>query len=90
MSAPHVAGIFALLKKIHPSWSPSAIKSAIMTTASTKYGNSQSPILDQATKLEATAFHYGSGHVRPDLAADPGLVYELRVKDYLNFLCAHG
>ncbi|TXG68107.1 hypothetical protein EZV62_009382 [Acer yangbiense] len=90
MSAPHVAGIFALLKKIHPNWSPSAIKSAIMTTASTKYGNSQSPILDQATKLEATAFHYGSGHVRPDLAADPGLVYELRVQDYLNFFCAHG
>ncbi|KAI9185159.1 hypothetical protein LWI28_004823 [Acer negundo] len=89
MSAPHVAGIIALLKKIHPNWSPSAIKSAIMTTASTN-GNSQSPILDQATKLEATAFHYGSGHVRPDLAADPGLVYELRVEDYMNFLCGHG
>ncbi|KAK3200170.1 hypothetical protein Dsin_023585 [Dipteronia sinensis] len=90
MSTPLVAGIVALLKKIHPNRSPSAIKSAIMTTASTKYGNSQSPILDQATKLEATAFHYGSGHVRPDLAADPGLVYGLRVEDYLNFLCTHG
>ncbi|KAK1581434.1 hypothetical protein Q3G72_006001 [Acer saccharum] len=31
-----------------------------------------------------------SGHVRPDLAADPGLVYELRIEDYLNFFCAHG
>ncbi|KAK2639986.1 hypothetical protein Ddye_027781 [Dipteronia dyeriana] len=90
MTTPHVAGIFALLKKIHPNRSPSAIKSAIMTTASTKYGNLQSPILDQATQLEATAFHYGSGNVRPDLAADPGLVYELRVEDYLNFLCGHG
>ncbi|KAK1583290.1 hypothetical protein Q3G72_022537 [Acer saccharum] len=59
-------------------------------SASTKYGKSQSPILDQATKLEATTFQYGSGHVRPDLAADPGLVYELRIEDYLNFFCAHG
>ncbi|GFP80262.1 co(2)-response secreted protease [Phtheirospermum japonicum] len=33
MSCPHVSGLAAMVKSWHPTWSPSAIKSAIMTTA---------------------------------------------------------
>ena len=33
MSSPHVAGLGALFKELHPSWSPMAIKSALMTSA---------------------------------------------------------
>lgn len=40
--------------------------------------------------LKATPFNYGSGHVRPNSAANPGLVYDLTTTDYMDFLCALG
>lgn len=33
MSCPHVSGLAAVVKQRHPSWSSSAIRSAIMTTS---------------------------------------------------------
>ncbi|KAE9592179.1 putative tripeptidyl-peptidase II [Lupinus albus] len=89
MSCPHIAGIVGLLKTLHPNWSPAAIKSAIMTTASTR-DKTKRPIQDAFDKTLATPFAYGSGHVQPNIAMDPGLVYDISIVDYLNFLCAYG
>ncbi|RVX08338.1 Subtilisin-like protease SBT5.3 [Vitis vinifera] len=86
MSCPHVSGIVGLLKTLHPDWSPAAIRSAMMTTARTM-DNSMEAILN-ASYFKATPFSYGAGHVRPNRAMNPGLVYDLNVNDYLNFLCA--
>lgn len=35
MSCPHVSGAAAYVKSFHPTWSPSAIQSALMTTGIT-------------------------------------------------------
>ncbi|CAN4104400.1 unnamed protein product [Withania somnifera] len=88
MSCPHVSGIVGLLKTLHPTWSPSAIKSAIMTTARTR-DNIIEPMLN-ASRIKTGPFAYGAGHVRPNRAMDPGLVYDLSIDDYLGFLCAQG
>ncbi|KAK2965208.1 hypothetical protein RJ640_019963 [Escallonia rubra] len=87
MSCPHVSGLLALLKGAHPDWSPAMIKSALMTTA---YARDQDGdlILDENNYNASTVWDIGAGHVDPEKAVDPGLVYDLTVEDYLNFLCA--
>ncbi|WVZ10816.1 hypothetical protein V8G54_015346 [Vigna mungo] len=85
MACPHVAGVVGLLKTLYPTWSPAAIKSAIMTTARTR-DNTGKAMLDVDGE-KANPFAYGSGHIRPNRAMDPGLVYDLSMNDYLNFLC---
>ncbi|KAH9653764.1 subtilisin-like protease SBT2.6 [Citrus sinensis] len=93
MAAPHIAGIAALVKQKHPYWSPAAIKSALMTTT-TKLDRASRPLQAQqyseteAMKLvTATPFDYGSGHVNPRAALDPGLIFDAGYVDYLGFLC---
>uniref|UniRef100_A0ACD5W0W3 Uncharacterized protein n=1 Tax=Avena sativa TaxID=4498 RepID=A0ACD5W0W3_AVESA len=86
MSCPHVSGIAGLVKAKYPDWSPAMIKSAIMTTASTG-ANDGSQIQDE-TGEAATPFSYGSGHAKPALALDPGLVYDTTPDDYTSFLCS--
>ena len=79
MSSPHVAGLGALMKELHPTWSPMAIKSALMTTAT--------DVLDGPNTNPLVIFRQGAGHVRPNSAADPGLVFDSGYNDWLNFIC---
>ncbi|XP_020413431.1 subtilisin-like protease SBT4.3 isoform X1 [Prunus persica] len=77
MSCPHAAGVAAYIKTFHPDWSPAAIKSSLMTTAKPMNGTSTFP----------GEFSYGSGHIDPVKAIDPGLVYDASKEDYIRLLC---
>ncbi|KAK6126759.1 hypothetical protein DH2020_039504 [Rehmannia glutinosa] len=89
MSCPHISGLAALLKAAHPNWSPSAIKSALMTTAYT-LDNTNSPLRDAADYSLSTPWAHGAGHVDPHKALSPGLVYDATPEDYIVFLCSLG
>lgn len=77
MAAPHIAGIAALVKVRHPDWSPMAIKSALMTTASD-------------VRHEPAPFNQGAGQVEPTTAMNPGLVYDAGANDWFGFLKGQG
>ena len=71
-----------------PPWSPAAIRSALMTTA-TQFDSDYLPIANNFNmERPATPLDFGSGHVHPQMAKDPGLVYDVHTQDYINFLCA--
>ena len=72
MSSPHMTALGALMHQAHPDWSPMMIKSALMTTAT------QSNDYD--------AFRWGAGHVDPNKAPDPGLVFDSNLNDWFAFL----
>ncbi|KAM7270369.1 hypothetical protein ACFE04_029583 [Oxalis oulophora] len=80
MACPHVTAIAAYVKSFHPHWSPSAIMSALKTTAS--------PMSAKGNR--GAEFAYGSGHINPVKVNDPGLVYDAGVEDYTKFLCGIG
>ncbi|KOM36940.1 hypothetical protein LR48_Vigan03g032100 [Vigna angularis] len=63
---------------------------SLVHIAATTRDNTNRPIHDGFVGKLATPFAYGSGHVQPDLAIHPDLVYDQGLTDYLNFLCAYG
>ncbi|KAH0764282.1 hypothetical protein KY285_000153 [Solanum tuberosum] len=91
MSCAHVSAIVATLKSQNPSWSPSAIRSAIMTTAS-QQSNTKSPVIVNSAYGEylATPYDFGAGVATLSGPSQPGLVYETKITDYLQFLCSQG
>ncbi|XP_059457639.1 cucumisin-like [Corylus avellana] len=80
MACPHATGAAAYVKSFHPTWSPAAIKSALMTTA----------IPMTAQKNLDAEYAYGAGYINPLKAPQPGLIYDIDALDYVNFLCVEG
>ncbi|CAN1288000.1 Subtilisin-like protease SBT2.2 [Linum perenne] len=93
MAAPHIAGLAALIKQKFPAFAPSAIASALSTTASI-WDKSGSAIMAQraysnpdVNQSPATPFDMGSGFVNATGALDPGLIFDASYDDYLSFIC---
>lgn len=76
MSSPHVAGAFALIKALHPDWTPAEAQSALMTTA-------RNTVLNDDGINVATPFAQGSGHVDLGAAANAGFVLDITEAEYL-------
>jgi hypothetical protein len=76
MSSPHIAGSAALIKALHPDWTPGMIKSALMTTA-------QGGVVKEDGVTPATPFDDGSGRVDLAEAYQPGFTIVSAAIDYL-------
>lgn len=77
IATSHVAGVAAVVKAAHPTWSPAAIKSAMMTSARALPG-STNPLSRGAGELD-------SGSV-----LQPGLVYDSDGGEWSRLLRAQG
>ncbi len=78
MSSPHAAGVSALVKAAHPSWTPAQIKSALMTS-------SVQTVVKEDGVTPATPFDMGAGSIRADRAVNPTLVFD---ETYADFVAA--
>lgn len=75
MASPHIAGGAALLRQLHPGWTPGQIKSALMTTARTS-------VLKEDGTTPATPFDDGSGRVDLARAGNPGITFDVAASTY--------
>jgi subtilisin family serine protease len=79
MASPHVAGVAALLRALHPTWTPAQIQSAIMTTAINRDG-----ILKEDGETPTDPFDRGSGRAYASAAANAGLLLDETTQAFID------
>ncbi len=77
MAAPHVTGGAALLKAVHPGWTPSMIASALLMTATPE-------LAIDYDGSEATPHKRGAGRPRLDQAVNAGLFLDETENSFLS------
>lgn len=70
MSSPHMAGAAALIRALHPEWTPAEVQSALMTTAA------DDSVRKEDGTTAADPFDHGSGRVELGRAGRAGLVLD--------------
>ncbi|XP_077248377.1 subtilisin-like protease SBT3.9 [Tasmannia lanceolata] len=90
MACPHVSGIAALIKSLHKDWSPAAIKSAIVTTATQSGTDGEMIAAEGGNRKPANPFDIGGGLINPNKVTHPGLIYDISMGEYVQFLCSMG
>lgn len=85
MSSPHAAGSAALVRALHPDWSPAEVQSALMTTSFTSLpgdGREVHGVLKEDGATAADPFDMGAGRVNLHAAGRTGLVLDETAEDY--------
>ena len=75
-ASPHVAGAAALVRALHPSWTPAQIRSALASTADPTI------VVGDGVQTPANPFEGGAGRVLVPAAADVGLVMDESAADF--------
>jgi subtilisin family serine protease len=77
IATPHVAGVAAVVRSAHPSWTPAETRSAMMTTARPLHGVT-SPLTRGAGELDSPS------------VLEPGLVYDTGIAEWSELLREQG
>ena len=85
MSSPHAAGSAALVRALHPEWSPAEVQSALMTSsfiATPGDGREVHEMLKEDGVTSADPFDIGAGRVNLHAAGRAGLVLDETAENY--------
>jgi subtilisin family serine protease len=74
MSSPHAAGVAALVRAAHPTWTPGQVKSALMTSSLQSVTNADGTVADIDGR--------GAGSIRADRAVSPVVTFDVTAAAY--------